>query len=448
MRNLFTAGAVVVTIISGTAADLCSSGSQLINGNWYCQPVQRVRYHGVGGHGVYNRVTGMDSATGTCTSTPVEYEGSLAPFDEGMSLHLRGPLRIKQVAVYTPGASSTEPSKKARRSPHERRHGHQHFHTHNKDIREIQERAEAEKRAVGDIVTATINGQVVSWVNEYDGTNPTPNPNPVNNAPPAAPTGGSPAPRPSSRSGSASAPSNSGDWSRIAYYNAEQGEAYGLTFLGNYGGDQSGVFDYTFGLSLSYVDSTGTRGGASPQILEDILLPSNKEITIMSDRECTDGSCGYTRPGAVAYHGFEGTEKAFFFEFSMPDDGTSGWNMNMPAIWGLSAQIPVTTQYGQAECSCWTSGCGEVDFFEVLDSGNNRCKSTIHGNISGGSSDFFERPTGAPIKAAVVFKDDAISIQVLDDNVGFDNFMSAPTVEDICQDDTPDLLTSLFAMAG
>ncbi|KAL2857097.1 hypothetical protein BJY01DRAFT_158287 [Aspergillus pseudoustus] len=43
----------------------------------------------------------------------------------------------------------------ARVHGHERRHAHQKFHE--------------EKRDVGDVVTATIDGKVVSWVNTYDG---------------------------------------------------------------------------------------------------------------------------------------------------------------------------------------------------------------------------------------------------------------------------------------
>ena len=106
----------------------------------------------------------------------------------------------------------------------------------------------------------------------------------------------------------------------------------------------------------------------------------------------------------------------------MPDTSKTGFNGNMPAIWLLNAQVPLTSQYGQnPECSCWTSGCGEFDIFEVLDSGNKRCKSTLHMAPAGGCSDYFERPTGDSIKAAVVFGGDnsTLHIQILDDGVDF-----------------------------
>ena len=48
--------------------------------------------------------------------------------------------------------------------------------------------------------------------------------------------------------------------------------------------------------------------------------------------------------------GWEGDEKAFFFEFSMPSDGTTGFNADMPALWMLNAEIPRTLQYGKPEC--------------------------------------------------------------------------------------------------
>ncbi|KAF2459827.1 putative TOS1-like glycosyl hydrolase-domain-containing protein [Lineolata rhizophorae] len=463
MRSFLAAGSVLA-LAAGVGADLCNLGSELIGGNWYCQKVDRVSYQGVGGAGSFNRVTNMDADSGSCSSQPEHYSGSLAPLNEDISLHIRGPFHLKQLAVYTP-SSASESSKKTRRTPHERRHGHAHFHEHNKEIRElhkVKNTAQAEeKRDIGDWVTVTwANGDVVSWINEYDGSPATTAP-----AAPADTTAAaveaadysaetssaqaSSTKASSTGASSAATPAASGDWTQVAYYNAEEGTATGLTFLANLGGGGSGVFDYTFGNSLSYVSSDGQSCASSPQVLDDVLLPSNTEIAIMSDRECSEGSCGYVRPGSVAYEGFGGSDKAFFIEFSMPYDGKTGWNEDMGAFWGLNAQIPRTLQYGQADCSCWTTGCGEADFFEVLDSGNHRMKSTIHGNNAGGSSDWFQRPGDSFMKAVVVFKDDNLTIQVLDDDTEFGTSMPQSTIEDICSDeDVPDILNSIFAMAG
>lgn len=67
-----------------------------------------------------------------------------------ISLHFRGPLILKQFAAYIP--TQTTPKKRYHRNDHA-------------DFVEGQKL----KRAVGEKVTATINGEVVSWTNQYDG---------------------------------------------------------------------------------------------------------------------------------------------------------------------------------------------------------------------------------------------------------------------------------------
>lgn len=92
----------------------------------------------------------------------------------------------------------------------------------------------------------------------------------------------------------------------------------------------------------------------------------------MRAQECGEDDCGYVRPGSVAYRefansvsapkltdltdGFEGADKAFLLEFAMPMDGNTDFQGDLPAIWILNAQIPLTVQYGT--CNCWP-GCGE-----------------------------------------------------------------------------------------
>lgn len=120
-------------------------------------------------------------------------------------------------------------------------------------------------------------------------------------------------------------------------------------------------------------------------------------------------------------------------EFNMPLTGIRkpGYQCgpDCPAIWTLNNRIPLTQQYGG--CSCWP-GCGELDIFECLDSGNTRLKATFHGNNSGGDSDYFERPTDGTMKGAVIFDSQANTahILVLDDNVDFGTSISSDTVND------------------
>lgn len=374
-------------------------------------------------------------------------------------MHVRGPAKLKQFAVYTPSGSSNS----KRSATAARRHAHAHAHAHKRE-------AEA---ALGDTVYATIDGKAVSWANDWSGVAATPAPAPEvqnkayagagsDSSSEASTTAESSAPASTAASASASkssssgilddlfGSSSSGSWSRQAYYNAATGDADGLVFLNHNGGSGSGVFDYSFGNSLSYARADGKGGSSSPEVLEDCELASSDEVIIMSDKECNGDSCGYTRPGTVAHHGFAGAEKAFFFEFQMPDDGQSSQNIydpvNMPAIWMLNAQIPRTLQYGNAECSCWTTGCGEFDIFEVLAPGDKRMKSTLHGNNQGGSSDYFDRPVDKTMKAAAIMKGNDIYVKVLDDDTEFGSTMD---VSSFCSTNgLSDLLHSVFDLSG
>jgi len=373
-------------------------------------------------------------------------------------MHFRGPIQLKQFAVYMPGS----PSAKAKRDAHVRRHAHAHAgHMHH---------ARAPEPQAGAIVTATINGEVVSWTNEYTGMSSTAAPGapaaassaPAANDDAAAPASSSQSSEPSSSSAAPAAASassaggsissSSGGWGRQAYYNSASG-SQGLVFLNHNGGSGSGVFDYTFGNSLSYASADGTEGSANPTTLSDTTLPSEAEVVIMSDNECSGDDCGYTRNGTVAYHGFDGPAKAFFFEFQMPQVGGTAANqwdpVNMPAVWMLNAQIPRTLQYGNASCSCWTSGCGELDLFEVLAPGDTRMKSTLHGNIGGGDSDYIDRPCDATQKYAVILYNNNVHIKVLDADTDFGEEMDSGTLNDICGSTLEQTNTvSLFNLAS
>jgi hypothetical protein len=417
---------MILSFCAGAIADQCARGSQNIGGNWYCQAVKAVQYSGVGKSGSYNQVTGMD-ASGHCSSQPKAYSGGVAPLNEEVSLHFRGPLRLKQVAAYTKTGSASKRDVATSGGPHARRHNHAAMHKRNE---------EKAKRA--DWVTATIDGQVVSWENNYFGE-PTPGAAaPVAAAPvvpaaaPAAPTPGVAAPvdaAPVKAKAKAQVDPNAA-YQRIGYYDAASGTLDGLTFLGHTGGQGSGVWDGTYGSSLGYLNAQGTGGAASSTVLADTLIPSNAEFAIFTDKSCSDGGCGFYRPGSVAYHGFDGADKVFLFEFGMPKDGSSGFNADMPAIWMLNAQIPRTLQYGDASCSCWTTGCGEFDIIETLASGEDKCKSTLHTNNPGGSSDYFQRPVDGTMKLAVIMSsaDNSINVQVLPASTDFSASLTASEV--------------------
>ncbi|OBT56948.1 hypothetical protein VE04_03192 [Pseudogymnoascus sp. 24MN13] len=406
------ASLILAFAASSAVADQCASGSTLDGGNYFCQLVDAIQYSNVGHAGAYNKVTSMGS-DGKCATTPVSYSGSLAPLDEEVSLHFRGPITLKQVAVYT----KTSGSSKKRDTHSHSRHGHKAFHA-----RALKETVET----FAPLVTATFGAVVQTWENNYFG----PGGAKATDAPVAAVVNAAAAavPTPEKQAADPNAA-----YTGTGYYDAASQTLDGLTFLGNYGGSGSGVFDNVFGNSLSYLNSAATRNSPSS--------PTTSALRVTA--------AAYARPGSVAYHGVGGADKVFLLEFGMPSDGSSGFNADMPAVWMLNAQIPRTLQYGEASCSCWTTGCGEFDIAEVLMTGDNRCKSTLHTNAPGGSSDYFARPTSGTMKLAVIFNgaDGTANIQKLSDDATFPASLTSDQVTTFLNSVTGSLL-STFSVAA
>ncbi|KAI1479065.1 hypothetical protein K445DRAFT_53731 [Daldinia sp. EC12] len=445
--------ALVVATASVVNAGFCNDAFEEF-GNFFCpNAVKQVKYSGLDIAGKYRAVAQMDN-NGLCTFQDKDYSGPIAPFDEDLTLHFRGPLELKTVAIFTP---SSGPSKREVQRPHTKRHGHQHLH------KKHHEHAKAEKRE--DMVVATIDGQVVSWVNNYFGgaaetPAPAPAPAPADPAPSPEPPAPEPAPPaesypeapPPPPTNSAPVDVPAGDFQRIAYYNAKDQVADGLVFLGNFGDPAiSGTWDTVWGASLAYANEEGTGAAPSPTVLKDCRIDDTKEIVIASDQKC-DESCGAVRPGSVAYKGFGGANKVFLTEFSMPLSGQTGWNMDMPAYWLLNGAIPRTGQY--SKCSCWAGdnaspqegGCGEADIIEVLRSGDTKAKSTFHFAAGTGDSHYFDRPTDKTMKVAVVFQasSSTASIKVLDDDFDMTGTsLTSDQVEDMINDE-PDV--NLFSL--
>ena len=175
-------------------------------------------------------------------------------------MHIRGPTWLKQVAVYVPATTGNEKGLVEANS-HRRRHaaaavhhhGHQYLHDHHGKVRQVEE-SQLVKRAVGDLVSATIDGKLVSWTNEYAGPG-------VATAAPAVDAVGdvevsalsthmtddadlssqsstlsSIIATSTSSSSASTAAANSPGWTRQAFFNAASGTAEGLTFLNHFGG--------------------------------------------------------------------------------------------------------------------------------------------------------------------------------------------------------------------
>lgn len=458
-----------------------------ISGNYYCSEVSQVIYESIGFDGSYSQVTNFDNSSCTCTSSSKSFSGSLSPLDEEISIHFRGPLNLKQFAYYSYNSTS---SKKKRDVDCDndiaKRHVH---HAHKRDAVYVTEYVSVTTTVLAGDSAATSSVAVDSVAAVVVGSSDsssaaaaltTTSPVAVSSAAAAVTTSsvavasttlsvasavttssaaasssssssaatsssssastGSASSSSAAASSSSSASSGSG-WTRESYYDSASSSSSGLVFLNSQGGTAgSGVWDSCFGNSLSYCDSDGVSGAASSTVLSDVTIPSNKEFSIFTASECSGDDCGYYRPGIPAYHGFDGNYKVFAFEFGMPSDAssTATENVDMPAIWMLNAQIPRTLQYGDSSCSCWSTGCGEFDVFEVLNSGNDFLTNHLHSGQGsststssggGGTSDYIARPTSGTMKAAVIFSDSSITITVLDSSTTFDTFLSDATLE-------------------
>ncbi|RLV93632.1 GPI-anchored protein 52 [Spathaspora sp. JA1] len=230
---------------------------------------------------------------------------------------------------------------------------------------------------------------------------------------------------------------NSGNFSRLSFYDAGEGIGENVTFLTRAGKNSS-----CLGFGLTFADSDGISAANEPTILADnTLLNSNQEFVIFSNVSCessgVDNDCGVYREDIPAYHGFFGTTKMFLFKFTMPNETKSAWdvaNYNMPAIWLLNAQIPRTAQYSNdVNCSCWRSGCGEFDIFEVMNvTEYTHLYSTLHdyqgtGDIESGlaSNGHTERDLQGDMVGGVVFDSTGKVVVWMSNSTSFDEVVAA-----------------------
>ncbi|RPB10099.1 hypothetical protein P167DRAFT_274066 [Morchella conica CCBAS932] len=428
--NTFLSGLAAFAALTQLAyATTCQH--QPINSIQYCQETTAITYSNIADSGTYQDVSGYDMDSCTCSFTPKDFSGGLAPLNEELSLHLRGPIILKKFAAYTPN------TKAKRHEDHVRRHAHGHLRKRKDNVLTVTSTTTITITVPASDATPAPGSGGQGSNGGYGGTGPGASGVNVDTI-----SGGDEvhADIASSKT-SAAAPTASsasavtGDWNRISFFDAEAGKADGLVFLNHMGGQGSGTFDNCFGNSISYANGTANGGSAKPTILEDILIPSNNEFIIMTDRPCEGNDCGVHRPGIPAYHGFGGDNKVFLFEFQMPEDkNCPEFNRNIPAIWALNAKIPRNVQYGK--CSCWDTGCGEIDLFETLVDADDFLKTHYHSKQGavgkyggGGAPDFFARPYSKPIQAAVVFSGTSVTIKVLDEDTSFAEALSSDFVK-------------------
>lgn len=229
------------------------------------------------------------------------------------------------------------------------------------------------------------------------------------------------------------------DWNRLAYYNATNGTADNITFTNNKG-DKSPCL----GKALSFADSDGVNASSDSTVLSQTTIPSNEEIVMFSSSKCgsssSDGDCGIYRSNIPAYHGFDGTTKMFLFRFNAPNDSSVDPNTtypNLPAIWLLNAHIPRTSEYpANYSCSCWDSGCGEFDIFEVMNTTDMyKFTSTLHtyqqtDNVQDGTQAqaWTDRTTHSEMVGGVVFDSNGTASVFMSNQTSLDDTISASTL--------------------
>lgn len=414
-----------VPFVFAALASAVSAGCSQIAGNYYCNPTSKVVYNNIGFSGSYMDVTDMNEETGKCTQSLHSFSGNLSPFDEELSVHFRGPLKLLQFGVYYPASGSNQKRDTEDCSTQHIHHKHKRATAVEYETQTVYIDGNGNTQTAGvpaSAATPSSAAPVVPVISEGNGKAIVPT---TYSVLPSSTSLGVPTP-------SASSTAGDGDWERVSYYTP--GSASNCTFMNYYGGSGSGVWSSAFGNSLSYANADNSGGSSSPVALESTTLKSNTEFVIFSGSKCSGDLCGYYRANTPAYHGYGGTEKVFVFEFEMPSDSNTGFNVDMPAIWMLNAKIPRTLQYGDASCSCWSTGCGELDLFEILSAGSDKCITHLHdkqgavnGYGGGGSQDYFVRPTSGSMKAAVVFT--GSQIHVLEVTDSFDATLSAETVE-------------------
>lgn len=415
------------------------AGCDFVGGNYYCEGTDAVVYSNVGYSGSYSDVTSMDESTCQCAQESVTFSGSLSPLNQELSVHFRGPINLLQFGVYYPG-SDVSLGKRNEEEPCTTTSRKHHEHKREAAVQWVEVTSTVILDADGNQVTTNVAapsatvGQgttVLSPIGDIPAYTPSENVDVSSSSSSSSSATGSP-----SSSGSSSGSSTS--WNRASYF--KPGVSDNLTFMNHQGGVKgSGTWSACFGNSISFCDSDGISGSPSAVALGDVTLPSNKEFMIFSGTSCDDtsaGDCGYHRENIPAYHGFGGSTKIFVFEFSMPSDNSGDYNVDMPAVWLLNAKVPRTLQYGDSSCSCWKTGCGELDLFEILSTGSDKLITHIHsgqgsdGTSSGGggTQDYFKRPTSGTLKAAVIFNGDDKTIHIVEVEESFDATLSADTV--------------------
>ncbi|KAL6947261.1 hypothetical protein ACO0QE_002140 [Hanseniaspora vineae] len=367
--------------------------------------VNMLWFENVGFNGYYNIVSKV-AGDETCdceilTETNYYFTGPNAPLDEPLSVHFRGPLILHKFAYYTIDSFSFD----------------------NSSTFDDNSISSTTRSSITDIdTTATTSRSTITLSTIISGTNTYKDDMQLQQQ--------------------ESADSSSSVWTRHAYYDGSTQAASNVTFM-----TKQGAESQCLGKALSFADNTGVGKASNATIpTNNTLIGSDEEFVIFSNVSCPESDpynrCGVYREGIPAYEGFYGTTKMFLFEFEAPtetqENNASFSYYDMPAIWLLNSQIPRQAQYPwNADCSCWASGCGEFDIFEVINRTNtNEFYSTFHtyqgtGALAYGLSADANvvRKTNSTMAGGVVFDTKGNTVVFMSDFLSFNETLSVDDVQ-------------------
>lgn len=104
--NTLLLGNILSVLSTLSKADQCTFSG----GNYYCSETDAIIYSNVGTSSSYQDVTSMDENTCACSSSAKTFSGNLAPLNEELSVHFRGPINLVQFGVYFPAKGSNSVS--------------------------------------------------------------------------------------------------------------------------------------------------------------------------------------------------------------------------------------------------------------------------------------------------------------------------------------------------
>ncbi|KAJ5174718.1 Allergen [Penicillium canariense] len=300
-----------------------------------------------------------------------------------------------------------------------RLHGHERRHAHPKAEVEVQDaslpeiEAEVEKRAVGDVVTATIDGVLVTWINEWSGEAaassstssviqvPTTTAPAFTATPAAVESTVVPTPTPSTSSGGAwSDTPSSGEYSRSGFGGVSKSVTTGLLdwdYIGNVGVpwgsniievEESAANQYKHVLRFegsqsepwtvlfwnTYGPNNKMDGFWAPNKALSFTLEPNEVKYVAIDDNSQGGWAA--SPGEVPTTNF-GQYAATWGEFDMSsekNDGFSGWDVSciIAELNGLAIQgMRICNHLGQ-DCSSIGAGLSSLlNAYTKADQGND-----------------------------------------------------------------------------